>query len=200
MRRNRHCRGQYKRPWKSILGKPGVTTKFLGALSTWCPRSVQPLINRRIFQCDLMWLPLNEPWTIRVVMGLGLKTRKLQEYRFFCGSQIYLCFRCQARWPRGLRRGVAAAGFLGLRVRIPPGTWMSVFSEYSVLSGCVLCVGLIARPEESYPLWRVQSVWSPSPVRGDHEPESGQRVTEKKKFSFFGQVWCCLFKFKPLNI
>jgi hypothetical protein len=35
------------------------------------------------------------------------------------------------RWPRGLRRGSAAAHLLGLRVRIPSGTWMTVF--FSVL-------------------------------------------------------------------
>jgi hypothetical protein len=33
------------------------------------------------------------------------------------------------QWPRGLRRGSAAACLLGLRVRIPPGTWMSVCCE-----------------------------------------------------------------------
>jgi len=32
----------------------------------------------------------------------------------------------RSRWSRGLRRGSAAAGLLGLWVRIPPWTWMSV--------------------------------------------------------------------------
>ena len=32
--------------------------------------------------------------------------------------------RQRPRWPRGLRRGYAAARLLGLRVRIPPGAWM----------------------------------------------------------------------------
>ena len=36
---------------------------------------------------------------------------------------------------RGLRRGSAAARLLGLRVRIPPGPWMSVSYECCVLSG-----------------------------------------------------------------
>ena len=31
----------------------------------------------------------------------------------------------------GLRRGSAAAGLLGLRVRIPPGAWMSVLTVVS---------------------------------------------------------------------
>jgi hypothetical protein len=33
---------------------------------------------------------------------------------------------CRFRWPRGLRRGFAATPFLGLRVRIPPKSSMSV--------------------------------------------------------------------------
>jgi hypothetical protein len=32
-------------------------------------------------------------------------------------------------WPRGLRRGFAAARLLGLWVRIPPEAWMSVCFE-----------------------------------------------------------------------
>ena len=53
-----------------------------------------------------------------------------------------------------LRRGSAATCLLGLRVRIPPRAWMSVFCECCVLSGRdLLCVGLITRPEESYRLW-----------------------------------------------
>jgi len=49
----------------------------------------------------------------------------------------------------------AAARLLGLRVRIPPVAWMSVCCECCVLSGSGLCVGLIARSEESYRLWCV---------------------------------------------
>jgi hypothetical protein len=62
---------------------------------------------------------------------------------------------CRSRWPRGLRRGSAAAGLLGLRVRIPPRAWMSVCCECCVLSGRGLCDGLITRPEESYLVWCV---------------------------------------------
>ena len=56
---------------------------------------------------------------------------------------------CRSQWPRGLRRVSAAARLPGLRVRIPPGLWMSVSYECCVLSGRVLCDGLIHRPEES---------------------------------------------------
>ena len=47
----------------------------------------------------------------------------------------------------------AAARLLGLRVRIPPGTYISVSCEYCLLSDRGLCVGLVTRPEESYRLW-----------------------------------------------
>jgi hypothetical protein len=63
-------------------------------------------------------------------------------------SSIKCC--CRSQWPRGLRRGSAGARLLGLRVRIPPGAWMSVSFECCLLSGRGLCVGLITRPEESY--------------------------------------------------
>ena len=57
---------------------------------------------------------------------------------------------CRAQWPRGVRRGSAAARLLGLWVRTPPGAWISVCCECCVLSGRGLCVGLITRPEDSY--------------------------------------------------
>ena len=62
---------------------------------------------------------------------------------------------CRYRWPHGLRRGSAATRLLGLWVRIPPRTLMSVSCECCVLSGRVLCVGLDIRPEESHQGWCV---------------------------------------------
>jgi hypothetical protein len=56
----------------------------------------------------------------------------------------------RSQWPRGLTRGSATARFLGLRVRIPPGSWMSVSCDCCVLPGRGLCDGLITRPEESH--------------------------------------------------
>jgi len=60
--------------------------------------------------------------------------------------------KCRSQWPRGLRRGSAAAHLLRLWFRIPPGAWMSVCCECCVLSGRGLCDELITRPEESYRL------------------------------------------------
>jgi len=61
----------------------------------------------------------------------------------------------QYLWPRCLRRGCVIAGLLGLRVRIPPGTWTPVAFECSLLSGRGLCIRLITRPEKSYRVWCV---------------------------------------------
>ena len=57
------------------------------------------------------------------------------------------------QWQRDLRRGSAVARLLGLRIRIPPGVWMSVCCECCVLSGIGLCVELITLPEKSYQVW-----------------------------------------------
>ena len=35
---------------------------------------------------------------------------------------------CESRWPRGLSHASATTGLLGLRVRIPPGTCLSLVS------------------------------------------------------------------------
>jgi hypothetical protein len=70
---------------------------------------------------------------------------------------IYICIyiACRSQWPCGLMRGSAAARLLGLRVRIPPGVWMSVSCDCCVLSGRGLCDELATRPEESYRVWCV---------------------------------------------
>jgi hypothetical protein len=72
-------------------------------------------------------------------------------------SQSFQIFISQSffgsQWPHRLRRGSAAARLLGLCVRFPPGAWMSISCECCVLSDRGLCVGLITRPEESYPVW-----------------------------------------------
>jgi len=65
---------------------------------------------------------------------------------------IYLCnvVGSRSHWPCCLRCGSTVARLLGQWVRIPPGAWMFVSFECSVLSGRGLCVGLIAHPEKFY--------------------------------------------------
>jgi hypothetical protein len=78
--------------------------------------------------------------------------RLLEKYKISLYN-IYFIFLCRSHWPSGLRRGSAAARLLGLRVRIPPRTWMFFCYKCCVLSGRGLCYGPIPRPEESYRLW-----------------------------------------------
>jgi hypothetical protein len=66
----------------------------------------------------------------------------------------------------------AASRLLGLRVRIPTGTWICLL-WVCVSSGRGLCVRLITHPEESYRARCVQWGWSQSHERGGHGPESG---------------------------
>jgi hypothetical protein len=57
--------------------------------------------------------------------------------------------------PGGLMGESEAARLLGLWVRIPSGTWLSVSFEFCVSSGIDICVWLITRPEEYYREWCV---------------------------------------------
>ena len=61
----------------------------------------------------------------------------------------------RSQWPRGLRRGSAAARLLRSWFRIPPGAWMFVCCECCVFLFRGLCDELITRPEESYRVWCV---------------------------------------------
>jgi hypothetical protein len=58
-------------------------------------------------------------------------------------SVICKCQSCRPQWPLGLKRRFVAARLLGLRVRTPPGPWMSVCCECFVLSGTGLGDGPI---------------------------------------------------------
>jgi len=61
----------------------------------------------------------------------------------------------RTQWPRGLRRGSAAAPLLGFWFLIPQVAYMFFSSECCVLSGTGICVGLITPPEDSYRVWCV---------------------------------------------
>ena len=108
---------------------------------------------------------------------------------YICNKALYkyinVCtYICRSQWPRGLRRGSAAARLLRLWVRIPPGTWMCVCCECCALSGRGLCDELITHPEESYRLWcfvmcdletsRMRTPW----------PAFGRSATEKKRYIY----------------
>jgi hypothetical protein len=69
--------------------------------------------------------------------------------------RIYICI--YGPIPVAARSNAWACGrsLMGLRVRIPPRTWMSVSCECCVLSGRGFCDGLITRPEGSYRVWCV---------------------------------------------
>jgi len=56
----------------------------------------------------------------------------------------------RSQWPRGIRRGSAAARSLGLWIRISLLVWMSVCCECFVFSGRGLCDEAIPRPNEPY--------------------------------------------------
>jgi hypothetical protein len=84
-------------------------------------------------------------------------------------------------------RASANAWLLELRVRIPPGVWLSVSCECCLLSGRGLCVGLITCPEESYRTWCVW-VWSWSLDNGTALSLWGLLRNGKKRFKF-PSIW-----------
>ena len=73
------------------------------------------------------------------------KCKELCEYSTVIQYKvIQIFYRCtirrmRKRRPRGLRPGSAGSCLLGLPVRTPPATWMSVPCECCVLSGRGLC-------------------------------------------------------------
>jgi hypothetical protein len=96
------------------------------------------------------WLPLDVfSWNL-ILDYFSMICRENSFYKYMTRITSALHEDRRSKWPRGLRRGFAAASLLGLRVRIPPTTWKSVSCECYELSGRCLCFGLITRPEESY--------------------------------------------------
>ena len=95
-------------------------------------------------------------------------------------SAGYMINICRSRWPRGLRLRSATARLLRLRVRIPPGAWMSVSCECCVLSGRGLCDELITRPGESYRLCCVVVCDQETSWMRRSWPTGGCRAKKKK--------------------
>ena len=94
---------------------------------------------------------------------LPVITRPRNDHGWLHFKTLYVDTR-RSQWPSGLRWAFAADRFVGIRVRIPPGTWMSVSCECCAFSDRVLCDEPIIRPEESYRLWCV-TVYDLEPTR-----------------------------------
>jgi len=63
------------------------------------------------------------------------------------GVKSFPCLKTRrSRWPRGLRRRSAVTRLMGLRVRVPLATWISVSCECCVLSVRGICDVPILRP------------------------------------------------------
>ena len=118
------------------------------------------------------------------------------QYRHLSENQIQIC---RSHWSRGLRRGSAAVRFLGLRVRIPPGAWISVCCKCYVLSGRSLWVRLITRPEESYRVWCVW-MWSWSFDNKDALAHWGMLCHGKKNTVLMQQNFLCFISLKTLHL
>jgi hypothetical protein len=63
-------------------------------------------------------------------------------------NRVHIYYPIYLQWPRGLRRGSAAARMLGLRVRMPRVIGMSVSCGFCVLSGRILWDGPITTSKE----------------------------------------------------
>jgi hypothetical protein len=139
--------------------------------------------SRPVQACNGIALPL--PPTLRILIGSwGQKclpkhtnntlASKFDKIILVVNYSIHItCLAINpSQWPCGLRSGSAAARLLGLWVRIPPGTWMSVCCECCVLSGRGLCDGLITRTEESYRVWS----WSLGKMRRPRPPRGCRAI------------------------
>jgi hypothetical protein len=97
--------------------------------------------------------------------------------RYVAVTSHLLTLLCLGTGPSGR----AAAGLLGLRVRIPTEAWRTVCCECCVLSGRVLCVGLITRPGVLPSVVCLSVLAEPSKVR----PLLGIGSSSTKKLSTF---------------
>ena len=127
-------------------------------------------------------------WILQQVFWLYISYSLLPLYRLlitiiFCLYDELLWMKCvwyivtnRSMW----RRGSTASRPLGLRVRIPLGTWVSVCLLWVLLCEVEICVSgwaLVQRsPTECV---SVQCLWLRSPVKESHDPESDRRATEK---------------------
>jgi hypothetical protein len=113
------------------------------------------------------------------VVILSIYCRK--QFSIMCNSAKYF----SVSWSRVLRRGSAAARWLGLRVGLSPAALMYVCCECCVLSSRGLCDELITSPEESYQLW---CVWVQSRSL-DFEALAYWRLSCQKKCYLKSRKW-----------
>ena len=69
----------------------------------------------------------------------------LQSRSLICTASLFKYLVCRCQWASGLRRGCAVDRFLGLRVRIPQGTWVSVSCECCQVEVSAMCRSLVQR-------------------------------------------------------
>jgi hypothetical protein len=98
------------------------------------------------------------------------------DIRIFVHIKVALCW---SQWPRGLRRGSAAARLLRFWVRIPPGCM-----DVCLLSGRGLCDELITRQEESYRVCCVW-MWSRNPVNQKAVATGGSGAKNRNKVALW---------------
>ena len=103
----------------------------------------------------------------RETCKLGVSVLIFTDYRCVSGMTRFTVIAdtrfngSRSQRQRGLRLMRAASRLLGLRVRIPPGAWMSASCECCVLSGRGLCDGLILR---EFLLSVCHCVWSSAAI------------------------------------
>ena len=93
-----------------------------------------------------------------------------------------------SQWPSGLKRRSAADRLLGFRVRMPPGTRMSVFCEFCVLSGSCVCIRANHPSRGFYRLCCI-IVWDPETAMRRRPWPAVFCYAKGEKFRILNLVW-----------
>ena len=125
-----------QRLWPSWLKANGISEDHLagGVTARSTSRAALTIlaelrINKKVRRHSQMLADING----RADLPVWLQAAWNATWKDLVKYQAYIHI-CQSQWPSGLRRGSADDRLLGLRVRIPPGTWTSVCCEC-----CVCC-------------------------------------------------------------
>ena len=139
-------------PWLLCLRTRTSFRLMLNVLMNFCIRESNMRSATYQMNVDLnIWFP----WYVGSILSKWAAISSWRVTLFHGVSYNFLEYRSfrRSQWPRGLRRGSAAASLMGLWVRIPQGALMSVSCACCVVSGRGLCDELVLHPEESYRLW-----------------------------------------------